>query len=112
MLDTECIWNTRSTTRQGTGAGTPERLEREDTEGENGEVMIEVPPDRAGTFEPQFRQRAPDAVRRIRRKASLDVRTRDDAARHSGASGTIYGVEVSPTLISNVTDGVAEDVKA
>jgi len=79
---------------------------------ESGELEIEVPRDRSGTFEPQL------VKKRQRRLAGFDdkvialyargLSTRDI----QGQLEELYGVEVSPTLISNVTNAVMEDVRA
>jgi putative transposase len=79
---------------------------------ESGELQIEVPRDRSGTFEPQL------VKKRQRRLEGFDdkvialyargLSTRDI----QGQLEELYGVEVSPTLISNVTNAVMEDVRA
>jgi putative transposase len=76
-----------------------------------GEFEIEVPRDRNGTFEPVI------VPKRQRRIAGFDEKvlalyarglsTRDIQAELE----EIYGVEVSPTLISNVTEAVLDDVR-
>ena len=79
--------------------------------GELGEIEIAVPRDRTGTFEPQF---IPKRERRFEgfdsKIVSLYARglsTRDIQAQLE----ELYGVEVSSTLISNVTDAVLDEVK-
>jgi putative transposase len=80
--------------------------------GKNGERTIEVPRDRNGSFEPQMipkHQRRFDGFdEKILSMYARGMTTRDI----QGHLEEIYGVEVSPTLISNVTDAVAEEVKA
>jgi putative transposase len=80
--------------------------------GKNGEVTIDVPRDRNGTFEPQIvkkHQRRFDGFdEKILSMYARGMTTRDI----QGHLEEIYGVEVSPTLISNVTDAVVEEVKA
>lgn len=79
---------------------------------DTGEVEIEVPRDREGTFEPQL------VAKGQRRLAGFDEKvislyargltTRDLQAHLK----EIYKVEVSPSLISTVTDAVLDEVKA
>jgi putative transposase len=80
--------------------------------GKNGERTIEVPRDRNGSFEPQMipkHQRRFDGFdEKILSMYARGMTTRDI----QGHLEEIYGVEVSPTLISNVTDAVAEEGKA
>lgn len=77
-----------------------------------GALDIEVPRDRNGSFEPQI------VRKRQRRLAGLDDKiislyARGLSTREIQAELVeLYGAEVSPTLISNVTDSVLEDVKA
>jgi putative transposase len=78
---------------------------------ENGALDIEVPRDRAGTFEPQL---VPKGERRL---SGFDERivalyARGMTVREIQAFvEEQYGVAVSPELISTVTDGVLEEVK-
>lgn len=78
---------------------------------ENGALDIEVPRDRAGTFEPQL---VPKGERRL---SGFDERVialyaRGMTVREIQAFvEEQYGVAVSPELISTVTDGVLEEVK-
>jgi putative transposase len=80
--------------------------------GKNGEITIEVPRDRNGTFEPQIIQKHQTRFDgfddKILSMYARGMTTRDI----QGHLEEIYGVEVSPTLISNVTEAVAEEVKA
>jgi putative transposase len=79
---------------------------------DTGALEIEVPRDRNGTFEPQL------VKKRQRRLEGFDdkvialyargLSTRDI----QGQLEELYGAEVSPTLISNVTNAVMEDVRA
>lgn len=79
---------------------------------ENGEVTIDVPRDRQGTFEPQL------VRKRERRVSGFDARILALYARGmsvrdiQGHLKEMYGVEVSPDLVSRVTDAVMEDVVA
>jgi putative transposase len=78
--------------------------------GKNGEVTIEVPRDRNGSFEPQIvkkhQTRFDGFDDKILSMYARGMTTRDI----QGHLQEIYGVEVSPTLISNVTDAVLEEV--
>src|SRR5579864_4954694 len=79
---------------------------------EHGEVRIETPRDRAGTFEPQIvrkRQRRFEGFDdKIMALYSRGLSTRDIEAHLE----EIYGVKVGRDLISKVTDAVMEDVRA
>jgi putative transposase len=79
---------------------------------ELGDVPIEVPRDRDGSFEPQL------ARKRQTRFAGFDAKILALYARGmtvrdiQGHLEDLYGVEVSPDLISRVTSAVMEDVVA
>lgn len=79
---------------------------------DQGEVTIDVPRDRQGTFEPQLIRK------RERRVSGFDDRILALYARGmsvrdiQGHLQEMYGVEVSPDLISRVTSAVADDVTA
>jgi transposase-like protein len=79
---------------------------------ETGPLAIEVPRDRNGDFEPQL------VSKRQRRLEGFDEKVLALYARGLSTRGIqghleeLYGVEVSPTLISNVTESVLADVKA
>jgi len=77
-----------------------------------GEVEIEVPRDRAGTFEPQLvpkgQRRLPGFDEKVIALYARGMTTREIQAHLK----EIYKVEVSPSLISTVTDAVLDDVKA
>lgn len=97
----------------GYGSGNARNGTTEKTlKGKNGEVTIEVPRDRNGSFEPQVvkkhQTRFDGFDEKILSMYARGMTTRDI----QGHLEEIYGVEVSPTLISNVTDGVIEEVKA
>jgi putative transposase len=79
---------------------------------DNGQFEVEIPRDREGSFEPQL------VKKRQRRLEGFDEKV---LSLYSGGLSTreiqtqledLYGVEVSPTLISNVTNAVLDDVKA
>jgi putative transposase len=78
---------------------------------ENGALAIEVPRDRAGTFEPQL---IPKGERRLNGfdERIIALYARGMTVREIQAFvAEQYGVEVSPELISTVTDEVLEEVK-
>lgn len=76
------------------------------------ELEIEIPRDRHGTFEPQLvpkrRRRLPGFDDKVLALYARGMTTREI----QGQLKEIYGVEVSPSLISVVTDAVLEDVQA
>jgi putative transposase len=79
--------------------------------GEQGHVDIEVPRDRQGTFEPQLVKKGQTRMvgfdEKILALYARGLTTRDIQAQLQ----ELYGVEVSPTLISNVTEAVMEEVR-
>lgn len=79
--------------------------------GEFGEVEIQVPRDREGEFEPQIvgkHQRRFDGFDdKILSMYARGMSTREI----QGHLHEIYGVEISPSLISEVTDAVVEEVQ-
>ena len=79
--------------------------------GENGEIELAIPRDRSGTFEPQLipkgQTRFDGFDSKIVSMYARGLTTRDIQAQLQ----ELYGVEVSPTLISNVTDAVLDEVK-
>jgi putative transposase len=79
---------------------------------EQGALAIEVPRDRAGSFEPQL---IPKGERRLKRidEQIIALYTRGMTTRDIQAHLLeIYGVEISPTVISNVTAEVNAEVQA
>jgi putative transposase len=79
-------------------------------ETDQGEMVVQVPRDRNATFEPQI-------VRKHQRRfAGFDDKIVSMYARGmstreiQGHLEEIYGVEVSPALISEVTDAVVEEL--
>ncbi len=80
--------------------------------GDFGEVDITVPRDRNASFEPQIVPKGETRFTgfddKILSMYARGMTTRDI----QGHLEEIYGVEVSPTLISNVTDAVMEEVRA
>jgi len=82
------------------------------TTSEQGEVTIGVPRDRNGEFEPRIvpkhRTRLEGFDDKVLALYARGMTVRDIQSELKD----IYGTEVSPTLISNITDAVMEDVKA
>lgn len=80
--------------------------------GEFGEMVVETPRDRNGTFEPQIlkkHQRRFDGFDdKILSMYARGMTTREI----QGHLEEIYGTEVSPGLISEVTDGVVDELRA
>ena len=79
--------------------------------GEFGELPLTVPRDRNGTFEPQI---VGKGQRRFEGfdQAIISLYARGLTTREiEGHLLEIYGVEVSPTLVSHVTDAVSADVQ-
>ena len=76
------------------------------------ELAIEVPRDRDSTFEPVMvakgQRRLPGFDEKVIALYARGMTTREI----QGHLKELYGVEVSPTLISAVTDAVMEDVRA
>jgi putative transposase len=80
--------------------------------GEFGELPIEIPRDRHGNFEPQIIPKHQTRWNGFDDKI-LSLYARGMTVREIQAHlAEMYGTEVSPTLISSVTDAVIEDAKA
>jgi putative transposase len=79
--------------------------------GDFGELEIETPRDRNGSFEPQMVKKHQTRWDGFDDKI-LSMYARGMTTREiQGHLQEMYGVEVSPTLVSEVTDGVLEEVK-
>jgi putative transposase len=79
--------------------------------GEDGEIDLSIPRDRAGTFEPQLVPRGVTRLDGFDEKI-ISLYGRGLTVREiQGHLREIYGAEVSPDLISRVTDAVLEEVK-
>jgi putative transposase len=80
--------------------------------GKQGEIQIEIPRDRNGEFEPQLikknQKRFDGFDDKVISMYSRGMTTREIQAHLE----EIYGVEVSPALISEVTNAVIEEVRA
>lgn len=98
---------------QGRGTGNNRNGKGHKTvQSDTGALEIEVPRDRNGTFEPQLvrkRQRRLEGFDdKVLALYARGLSTRDI----QGQLEELYGAAVSPTLISNVTNTVMEDVRA
>jgi len=85
---------------------------RKTLKGEFGELPIEIPRDRQGSFEPQLIPKHQTRWTGFDDKI-LSLYARGMTVREiQGHLEEMYGTEVSPSLISSVTDAVIEEVKA
>src|SRR5881397_671014 len=79
---------------------------------ENAKLDLRIPRDREGTFDPKliarYQRRFPGFDEKIVSMYARGMTTREI----QGHLMEIYGVEVSPTLISNVTEAIVEEVQA
>ena len=95
--------NPSGNTRNGTSQKT--------VKGEQGQIELEVPRDRQGTFEPHLVKKGQTRLEGFDEKIlamyARGMTTRDIQAQLQ----ELYGVEVSPALISNVTEAVMEEVR-
>src|SRR5580765_6197501 len=79
--------------------------------GEFGEITVETPRDRNSSFEPQILKKHQTRFDGFDKKI-LSMYARGMTTREiQGHLQEMYGVEVSPTLVSDVTDAVMEEVK-
>ncbi|WP_298218550.1 IS256 family transposase [Halothiobacillus sp.] len=85
---------------------------RKTLKGEFGELPVEIPRDRHGSFEPQLIPKHQTRWNGFDEKI-LSLYARGMTVREIQSHlEEMYGAEVSPTLISSVTDAVSEEVKA
>jgi len=109
---TEHLGHERHEAVANTGGNTRNGKSRKTLKGEFGELPIEVPRDRQGTLEPQL------ITKHQTRWAGFDDKIISLYARGMTVREIqshleeMYGAEVSPSLISSVTDAVADEVKA
>jgi len=98
------VANTLGNTRNGTS--------RKTLKGDFGKLPIDVPRDRQGSFVPQIIGKHQTRWAAFDNKI-LSLYARGMTVREiQGHLEDMYGTEVSPTLISSVTDAVIEEVKA
>jgi putative transposase len=84
---------------------------RKKLKGEFGEIELETPRDRNATFEPKIVPKGTTRWTGFDNKI-LSMYARGMTTREiQGHLEEIYGVEVSPTLISNVTEAVQDEVR-
>jgi putative transposase len=80
--------------------------------GKRGQVQIDVPRDRTSEFEPQLAKKGQTRFDGLDEKI-ISLYSRGMTQREiQGHLEEIYGVEVSPSLISTVTDAVLDEVRA
>ena len=80
--------------------------------GKRGQIEIEVPRDRNAEFEPQLVKKNQTRFDGLDEKI-ISLYARGMTTREiQGHLEEIYGVDVSPSLISNVTDAVLDEVRA
>ena len=81
-------------------------------QGESGELPIAIPRDREGTFEPQlqgkYQRRLPGFDEKNLALYAKGMTTRDI----QDLVEELYGVEISPTLVSEITENLNGEVKA
>ena len=100
----EPVANSSGNTRNG--------ISKKTLKGEFGELPIETPRDRHGSFEPQIIPKHQTRWNGFDDKI-LSLYARGMTVREIQAHlAEVYGTEVSPTLISSVTDAVIEDARA
>jgi len=100
----EPVANTAGNVRNG--------FSRKTLKGEFGELPIEIPRDRQGDFEPQLIPKHQTRWTGFDDKI-LSLYARGMTVREiQGHLEEMYGTEVSPSLISSVTDAVMDEVKA
>jgi transposase-like protein len=99
----ETVTNATGNTRNGHSAKT--------LQGEFGELPLDIPRDRQGAFEPKLVERHQTRWSGFDDKI-ISLYARGLSVREiQGHLEEMYGTEVSPTLISAVTDAVSEEVK-
>lgn len=97
------VTNKKGNARNGSSAKT--------MKGDFGTMPIEIPRDRDGSFEPLIIAKGQTRFAEFDSKI-ISLYSRGMTTREiQGHLEEIYGVEVSPTLISTVTEAVAEEVK-
>jgi transposase-like protein len=111
MLNKELDYHL-STERQSSGPGNCRNGKGHKTvKSESGEIPLDTPRDRDGTFEPLI---VPKRQRRIGvlDSAIMTLYSKGMTTRDIQATvRELYGVDVSPTLVSEITQAVAEEVR-
>jgi putative transposase len=97
--------------REESSANVRNGRSRKTLKGTQGEIEIAVPRDRQASFEPQLIQKHQTRLEGFEDKIlalyARGMTTRDIQAQVQD----LYGVEVSPTFISNITEAVMEEVQ-
>src|SRR5499426_1665524 len=98
---------------EGYGSGNSRNgTSRKTLKGKKGQLEVEIPRDRTGEFEPQLIKKNQRRFDGFNEKI-ISLYARGMTVREiQGHLEELYGVEVSPGLISSVTGGVLEEVKA
>jgi putative transposase len=79
--------------------------------GKRGQVQLDVPRDRDASFEPQLVKKGQTRFDGLDEKI-ISLYSRGLTQREiQGHLEEIYGVEISPSLISTVTDAVLDEVR-
>ena len=109
---TEHLGHERHEAVANTGGNTRNGKSKKTLKGEFGELPIEVPRDRQGTFEPQLIPKHQTRWTGFDDKI-ISLYARGMTVREIQSHlEEMYGTEVSPSLISSVTDAVVDEVKA
>jgi putative transposase len=98
---------------EGYGSGNSRNgASRKTLKGKKGKIEVEVPRDRTGEFEPQLIKKNQRRFDGFDEKI-ISLYARGMTVREiQGHLEELYGIEVSPGLISSVTDEVLDEVKA
>jgi len=111
MLDTEMDVHLDSETERATGNhrnGSSQKT----VLSEDGKLVLSIPRDRHGRFDPtliaKYQRRFPGFDEKIIALYARGMSTRDI----QGHVGELYGVTISPDLVSAVTDSVIDEVRA
>jgi putative transposase len=98
---------------EGYGSGNSRNgTSRKTLKGKKGQLEVEVPRDRTGEFEPQLIKKNQRRFDGFNEKI-ISLYARGMTVREiQGHLEELYGIEVSPSLISSVTDEVLDEVKA
>ena len=105
------LGHARSETVTNPAGNTRNGKSRKTLKGEFGNLPVEIPRDRQGSFEPQLIPKHQTRWNGFDEKI-ISLYARGMTVREiQGHLEEMYGAEVSPTLISSVTDAVVEEVK-
>ena len=98
--------------QEGRGPNSRNGYGRKTVTTDGGRIELEVPRDRAGSFDPQliakYQRRFPGFDDKIISMYARGMSTREI----TGHLRDLYGIEASPDLISTITDAVLEEVAA